>query len=131
MRAVVLGVVLATGGCVLILDGTDGYEASPAEAAPRSDAGSGGSLALGCLSTRDCAGDGAPAGVCCVNLGGGASSAQASCQAAGPCGGAIPVQLCGADDECTGVPCTLQACVLAGSAVTLRACGTIPTCTPR
>lgn len=131
MRALAFAVVLATGGCVLVLDGTDGFEANPTSTPARSDAGSSGSLALGCLSTRDCSGDGSTAGVCCVNLSGGTSSAQASCQPAGPCGGAIPVQLCNADVECTGVPCTLQSCVLAGSAVTLRACGTSPTCTPR
>jgi hypothetical protein len=130
MRAVVLAVVLATGGCVLFLDSPEGYELSPDAGTSRtSEGGASGSLALGCLSTRDCAGDGG-GGVCCVNLAS-TSSATSACQPAGPCGGAIPVQLCTTNDECSGVPCTLQSCSLAGSAVTLRACGTIPSCTPR
>ncbi len=125
ISAIAIG--LAAAGCVVVTGSTDGYEREPATVTTR-DAGTGsGNLDLRCLSATDCASD-AGGQVCCVALA--STSASAACQV-GPCGGSLPVQLCAADSECSGSTCVLQTCTLAGSKVTVRACGTIPTCTPR
>lgn len=130
LRAIALGasgLVLATG-CLLVTGSTDGYELADAGAAETgADAGGAGALDLQCLSSSSCAGDGSPGQVCCVAITG-TSSARSTCQA-GPCGGTLPVQLCGSDAECTGTTCVTQTCSLAGASVTVRACGALPTCT--
>lgn len=124
---VALAPMIATASCVLVTGSTDGYElAVDAAAPPTVEAGPG--LDIACLSTNDCASDGG-AGVCCVTASS-STSARAACQGA-PCGGALPIQLCTEGAECGGLTCILQTCTLAGAAVAVRACGTIPTCTPR
>lgn len=128
MRAAASALVLgcAVGGCVLVTGSTDGYEPLPTP--PRAADGGGGSLVLGCLSTSDCTDADAGARVCCVVLA--SASAGASVCQPGPCGGTVPVQLCRDDGECNGAGCREQRCTLGGSAVTVRACGAVPSCTP-
>lgn len=115
--------------CELFTGSTDGYEALPkATDGGASEGGGGGSLDLRCVSAQDCSEAGAGQ-VCCVALSG-TTAATAACQPR-PCGGTLPVQLCATDAECSGSTCTLQACTLSGAAVTLRACGLVPTCTAK
>lgn len=116
--------------CVLVTGGTEGYELSPPPATQvTADAGAA-SLQLDCLAAANCGGVGdAASSVCCLDLAA-TGSAKSACQA-GPCGGALPVQLCAAAGECAGGACVLQTCPLGGNVVDLRACGLLPTCNAR
>jgi hypothetical protein len=118
-RFVVVGMALlstaavAVAGCFLITGSTSGYSQAQAEA--------------GCEAAADCRGDGgAQSSVCCFSV----TSGAAACQEAGPCG-ALEVQLCATHAECTQVECLPQSCTLAGTSLSIRACGSIPAiCTP-
>ena len=124
----ITAIALVTG-CVIVTGGAEGYELADAGASEATAEAGAGSLDLRCLSANACAGDGAPGDICCVTFTG-TTSATSACQA-GPCGGTLPVQLCAADAECAGTTCVTQSCTLAGAAVTVRACGAVPTCTAR
>jgi hypothetical protein len=107
--------------CTLFIGDTDGYHADPASADSGTGKGSGGaSVELGCASVADC--DAGQA--CCLNLT--STSVATQCQT-GPCGGAVPIQVCKDDQECAGVACLPQQC----ERYAIRACGPIAVCTAR
>jgi hypothetical protein len=128
-RGAVLGLAAAifTLGCFLVTGGTDGYQRATQDAGGGTD--DAGGLVLGCVSAADCTGDGGPQGsqICCLTPS--PSSFVAACQPA-PCGGSFSLQLCKTNAECGDASCTSQECTYSGSAVTLQACGSIPTCSP-
>ncbi len=110
LATTVLAVAATAGGCVILTGSTDGYSLV--------DAGA-------CTSAADC-GDGGK--VCCLVVM--TSGASNTCQA-GPCGGAVPVQLCSSGTECGDAgACLTQLCSIGGHTYpSQKACGTIPGCT--
>lgn len=115
-------VALAVVGCTLVIGDTEGYATPPrgsADAGPTSCA-DGGCITLSCASASDCdAGES-----CCLSMTG--SSIAASCSP-GSCTGPLPIQLCKEAEECRGPSCVEQQCDRFG----IRACGDVPSCTPR
>jgi hypothetical protein len=129
--ALVALVAVSISACVIFTGSTDGYNLAPADsgASSSTDAAAEASpgLTLGCVSSSDCADAGGGGGAVCCLTATSLSSASAACQPA-PCGGTFNVQLCSANTECGSQTCVLQRCTFSGAPVTLRACGTILTC---